>query len=235
MGHAGLNFRDLGGTQLTDGTRIPSGLYMRSGKLSVLTPEQCEAFCHKHHISCIIDLRTPVEAEEYPDPVPSGVDYLQIPILTDATVGITHELGSDPMTVLRKLRHEPQRIMQMIPDMRQMYLRMVTDDYSVCQVRKVVDLLQQRGTQGQGTLIHCTAGKDRTGIVMMALLMRLGTSEDTILADFMRTNRNTIWPTLRKCIGVWLLTRNWQLVCAAFRCFMANRQCLKAAMSHSRI
>ena len=38
-----LNLRDLGGLPLTDGKgQTPHGLYLRSGKLSVLTPEECK-------------------------------------------------------------------------------------------------------------------------------------------------------------------------------------------------
>lgn len=46
---------------------------------------------------------TPIESAEFQDPLPEGVEYLQIPLVKDAAVGITHETGSDPMTIIRNL------------------------------------------------------------------------------------------------------------------------------------
>ena len=69
-----LNLRDLGGLPLTDGKgQTPHGLYLRSGKLSVLTPEECKKLCQEYHIASVIDLRTPIEAQEFPDPLPDSV------------------------------------------------------------------------------------------------------------------------------------------------------------------
>jgi protein-tyrosine phosphatase len=38
------------------------------------------------------------------------------------------------------------------------------------------------------TLIHCTAGKDRTGLVVALLLLTLGVPEETVLADYTLSN-----------------------------------------------
>ena len=37
-------------------------------------------------------------------------------------------------------------------------------------------------------LFHCTAGKDRTGVAAMLILLALGASDETICADYARTN-----------------------------------------------
>ena len=68
-----LNLRDLGGIPF-DGGVVPNGLYLRSGKLSVLTKEECAALCQKYNIGCVIDLRTPIESAEFQDPLPSNVE-----------------------------------------------------------------------------------------------------------------------------------------------------------------
>ena len=59
-----LNLRDLGGISDV----IPQGLFLRSGKLGILTPTECAELCKRYHIQCVIDLRTPVESAEFPDP-----------------------------------------------------------------------------------------------------------------------------------------------------------------------
>jgi protein tyrosine/serine phosphatase len=38
-------------------------------------------------------------------------------------------------------------------------------------------------------LVHCTGGKDRTGILVALILHSLGASDDDILADYMRSSR----------------------------------------------
>ena len=222
-----LNLRDLGG--VGDGL-VPQGLFLRSGKLSILAPDECAELCKRFNIKCIIDLRTSVEVAEFPDPLPDGVVYLQVPLLKDAAVGITHETGSDPMTIIRNLRKHPEKLREMIPDFKQLYTDIVTDEYSRSQLDKVVETLRKNAEKGICTLYHCTAGKDRTGIVSMALLKSYGVSNEEILDDYMRTNRNAFWPTLKKCVAVGLLTWNWGLVKTAYTSFMARKELILTAI-----
>ena len=226
-----LNLRDLGGIPFTGGV-VPKGLYLRSGKLSILTEKECAELCRKHHIGCVIDLRTPVESAEFRDPLPDDVKYMQIPLLKDASVGITHETGSDPMTIIRNLRKHPEKLKDMVPDFAALYIDVVTDDYSRAQLDKVVSTLRENEANGICTLFHCTAGKDRTGIVSMALLKSYGVDDEDIIRDYLRTNRNAFWPTIKKCIGVAILTRNWDLVRTGYNSFMADRKLIETAIKH---
>ena len=234
-----LNLRDLGGIldkqaskSRTGGNVIPKGLFLRSGKLSILTPAECAELCRRYHIQCVIDLRTPVESAEFPDPLPEGVEYLQIPLLKDAAIGITHETGSDPMTIVRNLRRHPEKLIEMMPDFKNLYTDIVTDEFSRSQLDKVVATLRMNADKGITTLFHCTAGKDRTGIASMALLKSYGVGNEDIVRDYMRTNRNAFWPTIKKCLGVALLTRKWTLVKAAYRSFMADRKLIETAIEN---
>lgn len=223
-----LNLRDLGGI---GGGIVPKGLFLRSGKLSILSKEEATGLCIKYGIKCVIDLRTPVESAEFPDPLPDGVEYLQIPLLKDAAVGITHETGSDPMTIIKNLRKQPEKLKAMIPDFTALYTDIVTDEYSRAQLDKVVLKLRENAAKGICTLFHCTAGKDRTGIVSMALLKSYGVGDNEIVKDYLRTNRNAFWPTIKKCLGVGLLTQNWDLVRTAYRSFMADSDLIKLALT----
>ena len=232
MGFCELNLRDLGRRGTKDGGAVPERLFLRSGKLSMLSPEDCARLCRKHHIDCVIDLRTPIEAQEFPDPLPDGVEYLQIPLLKDATVGVSHETGSDPMTIIRNLRKHPEKLMEMMPDFKKLYREIVTDEYGRSQLDKAVEKLRRNASEGKCTLFHCTAGKDRTGIVSMALLKSYGVSDKDIIDDYMRTNRNALWPTLKKCVGIALLTRNWWLVKTAYKSFMADSELIKIALKY---
>ena len=222
-----MNLRDIGGRN-----GIPKGMFLRSGKLSILSKEECAELCDKYGIKCVIDLRTPVESAEFPDPIPDGVDYLQIPLLKDATVGFTHETGSDPMTIVRNLRQHPEKLIEMIPDFKALYKEVVTAPYSRSQLDKVVSVMRQNAERGICTLCPCTAGKDRTGIASMALLKSYHVSNEEIIKDYMRTNRNAFWSTMKKCLGVALLTRNWILVKTAYTSLMAHRELIEIAINN---
>ena len=222
-----LNLWDIGGKG-----GIPKGLLLRSGKLSILTKDECARLCKKYGIRCVIDLRTSVEAAEFPDPLPEGVEYLQIPLLKDAAIGVTHETGSDPMTIIRNLRKHPEVLLEKVPDFKALYRQVVTDEYSHGQLKKVVSIMKKNVENGICTLCHCTAGKDRTGIASMALLKSYGVSKEDIIKDHLRINRKAFLPTVKKCLGVALLTRNWELVKTGYNCFMADRKLIEIAIDN---
>ena len=224
-----LNLRDLGGI---GGGIVSKGLFLRSGKLSILSKDEVTGLCNKYGIKCVIDLRTAVESAEFPDPLPDGVEYVQIPLLKDAAVGITRETGSDPMTILKNLRKQPEKLKAMIPDFKALYTDIVTDEFSRAQLDKVVFRLRENADKGICTLFHCTAGKDRTGIVSMALLKSYGVGDGEIVKDYLRTNRNAFWPTIKKCLVVGLLTQNWNLVKTAYTSFMAQRELIETAIKN---
>ncbi len=225
-----LNLRDIGDVEPSAGGEVPRGLLLRSGKLSVLSREECARLCRDYDIRCVVDLRTPVEAMEFPDPLPDGVEYVRISLLADAAVGITHETGSDAMTIIRRLRRHPEKLKEMVPDFEDLYRRVVTDRHCRTKLDEAVRLLRRNATEGRCTLFHCTAGKDRTGLVSMALLKSYGIGDEAIVSDYLRTNRNAFFPTLKKCVGVALLTQNWSLVKTAYRSFMADRHLIETAI-----
>ncbi|MBO4812062.1 MAG: tyrosine-protein phosphatase [Prevotella sp.] len=226
-----LNLRDLGGIPTSNGKEVVSrGLYLRSGKLSVLGKEKCAKLCKKYNIACVIDLRTPTESAEFPDPIMEQVEFVQIPLLKDAAVGITHETGSDAMTIVRNLRKQPEKLKEMVPDFKSLYTDIVTDEYCRAQLDKAVAMLRANAEKGRCTLFHCTEGKDRSGLVSMALLKSYGVSDKEIVRDYMLTNRNAFLPTIKKCLGVALLTRNWDLVKTAYHSFLADRRLIELAI-----
>lgn len=234
-----LNFRDIADIANSAATAgvgqqelVPRGMFLRSGKLGILSRAECARLCRRYAIRCVIDLRTPIEAAEYPDPLPPDVEYVQIPLLQDATVGITRQTGSDPMTIIRRLRRDPARLREMVPDFGELYREIVTDPYSRAQTDRVVDHLRENARRGICTLYHCTAGKDRTGIVSMALLKSYGIPDELIVRDYLATNRSAFWPTVRKCLAIWFLTWNTDLVRTAYTSFMAQRKHIETAIKY---
>ena len=134
------------------------------------------------------------------------------------------------MTIIKNLRKHPEKLKEMIPDFKALYTDIVTEEYSRSQLEKAVWTLKDNARKGICTLFHCTAGKDRTGIVSMALLRSYGVSDEEIIKDYMRTNRNAFCPTLKKCLGIGLMTWNWDLVKTAYNSFMAQRELIVTAL-----
>lgn len=56
-------------------------------------------------------------------------------------------------------------------------------------VREALDALGSKDPVGSRVLVHCTAGKDRTGFVCAMVLKALGVSHDAILDDYLESSR----------------------------------------------
>ena len=109
----------------------------------------------------VIDLRTPAEAEKDPDPIwhEHGVDYLLMPQQSEQ---LWREL--EPIARTRTERDSA------VIDRRA--------EQIVAMARAVANAVPG------GVLIHCLAGKDRTGIAVAVLLGLVGVSEADIAADY---------------------------------------------------
>jgi len=67
----------------------------------------------------------------------------------------------------------------------------------------LVELVREVGTARGATLIHCAAGKDRTGVSIALLLRLIGVSREDVVADFLETQHaeQAIASRLRKMPG----------------------------------
>ncbi|AXR73928.1 MULTISPECIES: tyrosine-protein phosphatase [Auritidibacter] len=113
--------------------------------------------CAVDGIGTVIDLREPEEILQRPDTLPEHVGYINIPLYR----------GPVP-------RDEP---------ILQVYSRLITQRGAqlVCVLKAVTMALDD------GVLIHCTAGKDRTGLVAALVLSVAGIHRDIIVADYARS------------------------------------------------
>jgi len=155
-----LNVRDLGGLTTTDGRRVRRGALVRSDQLCRLKDAGRVALL-AHGVCTVIDLRTPAEAEKDPDPLwhGQGVDYVLIPQQSEQ---LWREL--DPIARTRAERDA------LVLDRRA--------EQIAAMARAVA-----HAAPG-GVLIHCLAGKDRTGIAVALLLSLVGVDDAQIAADY---------------------------------------------------
>ncbi|MCQ4209856.1 tyrosine-protein phosphatase [Streptomyces longispororuber] len=162
-----VNFRDAGGYRTRDGHWVKMGEVYRSDALDKLTDADL-AKLKRLGITTDYDLRTATERGSAPDRVPAGTRYVVADVLA----------GSDLTTTM------PATEAGAVAMMTDGEKFMVSGATAKSAYRKVFSGL----TTGDGTLFHCTAGKDRTGWANAALLTALGVPRDTVTADYLASN-----------------------------------------------
>ena len=63
-------------------------------------------------------------------------------------------------------------------------------DYAKVEICKIMEVMAE--TSNYPIIVHCTQGKDRTGLVIMLLLLLLGTPLDAISTDYMVSERELL-------------------------------------------
>lgn len=167
------NFRDLGGTPTPDGP-VRRGLVYRSAVLSGLDPAGQEAL-EKLGVTDVFDLRGEQEiAREGRDRVPGSVTVTVAPFHPEDGTMPVHAAAADhddPTTPFARTRRYYAAIPVFAPAQR-----------SVATIMRTI-----ARTEG-GVLVHCAAGKDRTGWTMATLLGILGADRDTIMQEYLLSN-----------------------------------------------
>lgn len=172
------NTRDLGALQSADGRHILPKRLLRSGSMYHLSIVDQDLLKNEYHLTTVVDFRTRMECLEKPDTVIEGVQYHELPIVDEETLGITRFGGMTD--ILKNFREIPEEFML------KQYASLVHDEYSVKQYARFMDILLH---QDEGAVLwHCSAGKDRVGVGTALLLSALGIPKKTIYEDFMRTN-----------------------------------------------
>ena len=164
-----FNFRDIGGYVGKDGKSIKWGMYYRAGRQDRLT-EMDKPKLAELNVSTQIDLRKPEEiADQGVGPLGStGAQYEHIPVIPEG--------GSDQLS-------------QLVGDTGisgERYLAYL--EFGPNPWLRIFDLLAKRNSYP--VVLHCTAGKDRTGVSTAFLLSVLGVDRATIEEDYLLTNRD---------------------------------------------
>lgn len=169
------NFRDFGGYDTVDGRRVRRGQLFRSDDLSNLTHGDLEALTPLA-IRLICDLRGSLERTRRPSRWPEGL----------TTERIVASLSTD----LRMGHGFHARFLEDAPTAENARLMMLeTYRYLPRNGARGLQTIFSRLAAGEvPALIHCTAGKDRTGFICASLLSVLGVPRETIYADYLLTN-----------------------------------------------
>jgi protein-tyrosine phosphatase len=167
-----LNFREIGGMTTADGRVVSGGLLYRSGELNTLTPADLETLAALH-IRYIFDLRTDAERSAAPTnwnkptivAVPIGFDSKD----PAASMQLLFAGGTDPAHVTAGMQTVTARI-------------------AVDGAAGIGRILLALSRGDEPAIVHCTAGKDRTGVVSAVLLTILGVSKEDVYKDYLSSN-----------------------------------------------
>ena len=164
-----LNFRDLAGTGLSvEEGAMNTGAVYRSGKLATLSKADRTRLA-KAGITDIIDLRTTAVAKASPDPTIKGANYHLVNVFA---------VDRRPVPAFRTVAAAKAF-------MRKTY----TDFVTVPAQRKALGQALELIAAADGpVIVHCTEGKDRTGWVAALLQFTSGADENTVLAEYLKSN-----------------------------------------------
>ena len=156
------NARDLGGLQTPAGSSIRRGALIRSDNFARLT-EAGIAAVEQAGVSLVIDLRSAFELEIEANPFATRdtIDYKHLPLMNDAD-----EAGLE--------------LVQQSRDAVQMYEVML--ERFKPQIGAILQAIAD--APSGAVVVHCHAGKDRTGLVAALSLALAGVSADVIAEDY---------------------------------------------------
>ena len=191
------NARDVGGLPTVDGRTTRVGVLLRSDNLQDLSPADVTRLVDELGLRTVVDLRS------------TGEVHLEGPTPLAATKVRHHQLSlipewdgePDPVEVERAVeqavetRAAERRVAQALPTLDMTPAdRAPTDltdhyvDYLENAGKNVAQALRVLGDPDSGTtLVHCAAGKDRTGVVIALALSLAGVTREAVVEDYLRS------------------------------------------------
>lgn len=162
--HIGLegavNFRDLGGYPAADGRRTRWRTLFRADGLSRLTSADRDVV-RNLGVATVIDLRSTLEMVTGRFPTDElAVDFHHLPLLDTLP--------------------DPDRF-QLAPGLLAVHYEEIARDGAARIATALGIIAEQRC---HPVVVHCTAGKDRTGVLMAVLLSLLGVPDDVVVEDY---------------------------------------------------
>ena len=165
-----LNLRDFGGYETLDGRRVREGMLYRSGALSKLDARDHEIVAGLG-IKLICDLRQDDERVAEP----SNWCDPDVPVRTWPYHSLTGSL-------LSRLAAPDATEAEAVAGMEAFYATLPGTLGAA-----IRDIFAAVAEGSAPVLIHCAAGKDRTGVVAGFLLEALGVPRQVVLADYARS------------------------------------------------
>ena len=178
-----VNVRDLGGLPTEDGRKTASARLLRADNLQELSPSDVAKLVRDIGVTAVVDLRSSNELEaEGPAPLDAvaGVQHAHHPVLPE--LGANTDAAAEALLTIRsqaksRYPHDP---------VCGHYLGYLED-----RPDQVVGALRSIAHSEGAALIHCAAGKDRTGVVVALALTAAGVRPQAVVTDYAATAERT--------------------------------------------
>jgi len=175
-----VNARDVGGLPTVDGRTTRPGVLLRSDNLQDLTPRDVERLVGEQGLRTVLDLRS------------TGEVHLTGPGPLAGTEVVHHSLSLIPEWDGEPDRAEADRALPKLPDRPRQRSATDLEEHYVGYVRdagdRVATALRVLADPASGTtLVHCAAGKDRTGVVVALALSLAGVTRAAVVGDYLRS------------------------------------------------
>lgn len=167
------NFRDVSDLKTTEGRCVGSGFLFRSSELSALDEAGAQDLVDLG-VTDIFDVRDKAEIERSgSDKLPDGIELHVLPFDLRPDGKAPHEISREEYMANRtRYLSQVYATMPMLPG-------------AMNCIEQVIKLL---GDPNRRVLVHCAAGKDRTGWVVSVVLGALGVARDEIVEDYLKSN-----------------------------------------------
>ena len=176
-----VNVRDVGGLPTVDGGETVYRRVLRSENLQELTAEDIVRLVDEIGVTTIVDLRSTRELmTEGPAPLDSvdGVQHAHHPVLKEFL-----DASDTVAAALLLTAQQEDRDRYPADTMCGHYL-----GYLENRPGEVAAALRSIATAPGAAIVHCAAGKDRTGVIVALALTAAGVEPDAIVADYAATN-----------------------------------------------
>ena len=164
-----LNFRDLGGYRTHDGRTVAWRRLFRSAALHKMHERDIARLKREISPRAVIDLRSPRDPGKNPEPLlleEVGARYFPIPFRPDGLSYLKDEATAHPDAT----------------NMGAIYLYRISEKPFG---KRLVDALEIIAEKDSHPLVfHCTAGKDRTGVLAAMVLAAMGVVDEDVVDDY---------------------------------------------------
>jgi protein-tyrosine phosphatase len=181
-----VNVRDLAGLPTEDGREVQPGRLIRSDNLQGLSAADVALLVDTLGVRTVADLRTSIEVSaEGPGPLTTRDEVVITNLSLYPEDGFELAPGDDGAPVVLPWEHEDPEEADADDNRRGVsghYLK-----YLDGRADSVIAALRMIAYSPGATVVHCAAGKDRTGVVVAVALSEVGVERDAIIADYART------------------------------------------------